>query len=223
MSLEEKIGYTFRDKDLLELACTHRSYANENQKIEQNERLEFLGDAVLGIIVSHYLYETLGEKSEGELSQIRSSIVSSLACSEYIRHLELDDYLLLGRGEKQNGGKARSNLLADFFEALIGAIYLDAGFASAQAFFLRNFKSMADAYIQTPSRNWKAELQDYTQKHLQVQPRYTALSEEGPEHEKSFIISVGLDGKPLAQGQGSSKKEAEQAAAKAAVTILGEI
>jgi len=220
MCIEEKIGFTFRDKAFLELACTHCSYANENRKGEHNERLEFLGDSILGLIVSHYLFEKLDKEREGTLSQLKASLVSATACTEYIYQLGLEEHLLLGKGERQNHGKGRESLLADFFEALIGAIYLDSGYASANAFFLRHFEKAMDQMIQDPIRNWKAELQDYTQKNLQIQPKYLLLREEGPEHVKSFVVGVALGEKTISEGSGLSKKEAEQAAAQNALSDL---
>lgn len=220
--IEEKIGYKFTDKALLELAFIHRSFANENRFImkDHNERLEFLGDAILGLIISDFLYLTLPNHPEGELSYLRSRLVEASSCARYVQKLSLERFLLMGKGESMNEGKGRSTILSDLFEALIGAIYLDGGIKSSKDFFFDHFKEDVFQTIEKPHRNWKAELQDYCQKNYQRPPEYIVLKEEGPDHLKVFLICVKLGEKELGRGKGSSKKEAEQDAAQSAVKTL---
>lgn len=221
-AIEKKLHYQFRDKKLLQQAFTHRSYINEHREETsvQNERLEFLGDAVLGLIVSTYLYEILPDIEEGELSFIRSNLVDGQRCVAYVQKLGLGEYLLLGRGEQMNVGKGREGLLADLFEALLGAIYLDGGLESAKTFLFRHFTSEMEEAMQAPQRNWKAELQDYTQKNLGAQPKYEVENEEGPDHEKFFTIGVYCNEKKYGEGSGCSKKQAAQNAAQNALEKL---
>lgn len=216
--IEERMGYTFADKQLLMLAFVHRSYLNENRAVNvHNERLEFLGDAILGLLVAEHLYRLFPETPEGDLSFLRSRLVEASACAQYIHHLELERYLLLGKGERLNDGKGRHSILADFFEALIGAIYLDGGLKAASSFLLDNFGEDIDAILQSPWHNWKATLQDLCQKQYQVTPTYTLLNASGPDHSKIFAVAVEAHGRTLGEGLGSSKKEAQQAAAKDAL------
>lgn len=220
--VEEKLGYVFQNKDLLILALTHRSFVNENRDIKSghNERLEFLGDAILGFLVSEFLYTTLPSYKEGDLSFLRSRIVDASACCLYLQTLGIQDYLRVGRGEAMNAGKGRDSLLADLFEALLGAIYLDSGMESVKAFFLKRFTGQLTQLIKDPAHNWKALLQDYFQKRMQKQPLYKVISEQGPDHEKTFCVGVYLDEEELGLGQGLSKKEAEQNAAQVAYEKL---
>lgn len=219
--IEAKLNYVFKNKQYLALAFIHRSYTNENRTIaEHNERLEFLGDSILGLIASDYLYHQLPHTPEGDLSYLRSRLVEAGSCNRYIQKLQLNEYLLLGKGERMNDGRGRESILADLFEALIGAIYLDGGLKSAQTFFLDNFGHEIDEIIRMPLRNWKAELQEYCQGKYQQHPTYTVLSESGPDHSKIFVMRVELEGKELGRGEGSSKKLAQQAAAANALERL---
>ncbi|MGK5593926.1 MAG: ribonuclease III [Parachlamydiaceae bacterium] len=219
--IEEKLGYTFKDRDLLSLAFIHRSYINENKHVTQhNERLEFLGDSVLGLIIADYLYCQLPTTSEGDLSYLRSRLVEAASCVLYVTKLNVDGFLLLGKGERMNDGRGRESILADLFEAIIGAIYLDGGLAAARHFIFNNFSSEIDSILKTPLRNWKAILQDYCQKKYQQPPEYKILDETGPDHSKIFLVAVALNQEPLGQGEGSSKKEAQQAAAQDALQKL---
>lgn len=220
--IEKKIGYTFKNPDLLQLACTHRSYWNEHKEELQghNERLEFLGDSVLGLLIAEHLYQTLPEKDEGTLSKMRADIVSADPCSKNLKKLGLESFLLLGKGEKMNQGKGRETILADFFEALIGAIYLDGGFEAAKKFVFTHFLQEIKKCILKPSRNWKADLQDYAQKKYQETPIYEVLEERGPAHKKQFHVAVLILGKRVGDGIGSSKKEAQMIAAKAALNEI---
>ncbi len=220
--IEALLRYTFQNPELLFSAFVHRSYYNENREAitEHNERLEFLGDAVLGLIVSDYLFSQSPQLTEGELSIMRSHVVEAGACSRRILKLKLEGYVLLGKGERLNEGRGRETILADFFEAMIGAIYLDGGMEAAQTFFLCHFRTELEMAALEPLRNWKAELQDYSQKKYHKPPIYTVLKEEGPDHAKIFTVSVTIGDQALATGLGASKKQAEQAAAKIAIETL---
>jgi ribonuclease-3 len=222
LKIEEKLGYVFCDKTLLTLAFTHRSFVNENREIskEHNERLEFLGDAILGFIVSEFLYKALPHYKEGDLSYLRSRLVDASSCCQCIQQLGVEEYLLMGRGEMMNAGKGRDTILADLFEAILGAIYIDSGIENVKKFFFGHFEEFLKMLIKEPSYNWKALLQDHFQKRVQKQPSYKVLSEEGPDHEKIFHVGVYLDEELLGLGQGLSKKEAEQHAAKEAYEKL---
>lgn len=212
--IESKIGYAFKDRSLLALAFIHRSFINENKEIaNHNERLEFLGDSVLGMMVADYLYRYLPSTPEGELSVLRSRLVEASACYNYVQKYDLGEYLLLGKGEKMNDGRGRESILADLFEAIIGAIYLDGGLEAAKRFLFKNFSPEIDAILKTPLRNFKAQLQDYCQKKFQQTPFYKVLSEEGPDHSKVFKICVLINDEEKGYGQGASKKEAQQASA----------
>lgn len=212
--IESKLNYTFRDRSLLILAFIHRSYINENRSITQhNERLEFLGDSILGMLVAEYLYRHLPSTPEGDLSYLRSRLVEASSCVSFVQKLELSKHLLLGKGERMNDGRGRESILADLFEAIIGAIYLDGGIEAARNFLFTNFSSEIEAILQTPLSNWKALLQDYSQKKYQQPPVYTVLEETGPDHSKKFVIAVLIGGKEYGRGSGASKKEAQQEAA----------
>lgn len=222
-TIEEKIGYSFQNKEFLRLAFIHRSFANENQSFieNHNERLEFLGDAILGMMVSDFLYKELPDFPEGKLSYLRSLLVESKSCAGYIKKLEIAPFLLLGKGEAMNKGKGRQSVLADLFEAVVGAIYLDGGVEHVQQFFFGHFREEILTAIRKPCRNWKAELQDFCQKTYHEPPLYRVVSQEGPDHLKVFYVVVKVKGKELGRGEGSSKKEAEQMAAQNVITILG--
>lgn len=217
--IEKRLGYIFDDKQALALSFVHRSYFNENREAcsGHNERLEFLGDAVLGVIISGYLYNHLPTQSEGHLSHLRSHLVGAEACAMYMRKLDLEEFFLLGKGEAVNVGRGRDRILADLFEAVMGAIYLDGGLKAAEKFFLSHFAEQIDEAVETPLRNWKAELQDLAQKQFQKPPDYMVVKEEGPPHSRTFVITVYFEGKEMGQGEGPSKKQAEQAAAEDAL------
>lgn len=220
--IEQKINYQFKDKELLYLAFVHRSFVNENKEVvsNHNERLEFLGDGVLNLIISEYLYKKFPEASEGNLSFFRSRIVDCSSCSTFIQKLKLNDFVLLGKGEKQSEDRGRATILADLFEAIIGAIYLDGGIDRVKEFVLSNFEKDIDELLVNPSRNYKAELQNYCQKKYSSIPMYEVVSESGPEHLKTFVVEAIVNEIKLARGEGSSKKEAEQEAAKRALENL---
>jgi len=213
--VESILGYIFENKELLLNALIHRSFANEYKEhpIFNNERLEFLGDSVLGLVVADYLYRRLPTYPEGILSQLRSKLVDGSACIKYMQKLKLSDYILLGRGEQITQGQRRTSIVADAFEALIGALYLDGGLMIVKSFLLCHFEEEATEAIGSPPRNFKAELQDYSQKKYQKVPIYKVAGETGPDHSKMFHVVVIVDDQEMGIGIGASKKEAEQQAA----------
>ena len=221
--IERKIKYTFKNKQLLVLAFVHRSFFNEHRDLVQqhNERLEFLGDSVLGLLISDYLYSQLPSEPEGYLSHLRSHIVEASSCAQLLGKLGIAHHVLLGKGERMNEGRGRETILADLFEALIGALYLDSDIASAKAFFFEHFSDKIESHLRKPLRNWKAELQDYSQKKYQKPPAYKILKESGPDHSKVFHVIALIDESEVGEGTGSSKKEAEAAAAEDALKKLG--
>lgn len=219
--IEGRLAYVFDNKQLLTLAFIHSSYFNENKHFisESNERLEFLGDAVLNLIVAEHLYSHFPKETEGKLSSLRSSIVDAGGCSKFCLKLGLDAYLLLGKGEKKQS-KGKETILSDLFEAIMGAIYLDGGYDEARRFFFAHFKEDIEKILLQPNRNWKAELQEYIQKLHAEPPRYEVLDEWGLPHEKHFRIAVYIKQEKLGIGEGSSKKLAEQNAAQSALNNL---
>jgi len=218
-TIEQRLGYSFNDSSLLALAFVHRSIVNESKEVHHhNERLEFLGDSVLGLLISDYLYTILPATPEGELSYLRSRLVDAGSCYQYIQKLNIHSFLLLGRGERLNDGRGRESILADLFEAVIGAIFLDGGIASVRQFLFFHFAKDFEAIIETPQHNFKANLQDYCQKHYQQTPVYQVISESGPDHNKQFKISVSINQNEIGRGKGPSKKEAQQDAAKDAIS-----
>lgn len=220
--IEAFLGYSFKQKNLLVLAFTHRSFSNESRTIkEHNERLEFLGDSVLGMVIAEYLYQHLPSTPEGELSYLRSRLVEAGSCVTYFQQLDLEKYILLGKGERINAGRGRETILADLFEAIIGAIYLDGGLEEAKQFLFKHFSGHFEAILKTPIQNWKALLQDICQKTYQQTPVYEVLDESGPDHSKTFKVAVFVNQQEVGIGEGPSKKEAQQAAAKEALQQLG--
>ncbi len=217
--IEKKIGYQFKERSYLVLAFVHRSFINENKTMTQhNERLEFLGDAVLGMLISDFLYQHLPNNPEGQLSYLRSRLVEATSCVNYLQQLDVASYILLGKGERMNDGRGRDSILADLFEAIIGAIYLDGGIEAVKHFLFKNFLPRFEEILKTPLRNWKALLQDYCQKKFQQTPIYQVLSETGPDHSKIFEIIVIVNKEEFGRGRGASKKEAQQAAAADSIT-----
>lgn len=219
--LEKHLGYTFTTKQLLITSFIHRSYVNENKQVsEHNERLEFLGDSVLGLIIAEYLFAKLPNTPEGELSYLRSRLVEATACAHYAEILNLKRYLIMGKGERTNAGRGRDSILSDLFEAIVGAIYIDGGFEAARNFIFSKLQEAFDEILKTPIQNWKALLQDYSQKKFQKPPHYRLVSESGPDHNKVFEIAVSVNEEEVGFGQGESKKEAQQQAAKDAIEKL---
>ncbi|NGX46341.1 MAG: Ribonuclease 3 [Chlamydiae bacterium] len=222
--VEAIIGYQFTKPELLTLALIHPSYWNEHRDAVpgHNERLEFLGDSILGLMVAQYLYQKLPETPEGVLSDLRAQIVEATSCALYVKKLGVGSYILLGKGESMNVGKGRETIFADFLEALIGAIYLDKGFSAAEEFFFRNFTDELEKVVAEPAHNWKAELQEYAQKTFQVTPEYKVIAESGPSHNKIFRVAVFIGDDEVGQDEGSSKKEAQAKAAEQAMRGIGE-
>lgn len=215
VSLEETIAYKFRNPLLLAEALTHPSLAYETQRPHfDNQRLEFLGDAVIQIVVTEELFRRFPGFSEGRLTKLRSRLVSRAALQTYATAIDLGGYLLMGKGEEANGGRQRASTLADALEALVGAIYLDAGMPAARKFLLERAESMLLALDEAPmEQNPKGELQEILQSLSSAGPRYRILSQEGPDHAKTFVACVEWQGRVLGHGTGSSKKEAEAFAA----------
>lgn len=218
--LERRCGYTFRDKNLFHRALTHSSYANEHKKDKAvcNERLEFLGDAVLEVVSSDFLYHKYPEKPEGELSKIRASLVCEPTLAYCAADLELGSYLLLGKGEEATGGRERNSVVSDAMEALIGSIYLDGGFANAKEFVL-NF-ILNDIEHKQLFYDSKTILQEIVQENGTQPVEYILTKEEGPDHNKNFTVEARVNGKVMGQGSGHTKKAAEQAAAYQAIRVL---
>jgi ribonuclease III len=209
--IDKKLGYKFRNPSLLKTALTHSSFANETS-VESNERLEFLGDAVLGCVVARFLYDYFPEASEGTLSKMRSALVSRVNFARFARELEMDKEILLGKGEELTGGRERESNLAGAFEAIIGAVYLDAGYKKASQIISRLLKDCLEK--REIFTDYKTKLQELVQKKYGNRPRYKVVLEEGPAHSKCFHVEVKVARKVLGKGSGRSKKEAEQSAAK---------
>jgi ribonuclease III len=220
--LQTALGYNFRDKALLQLALTHPSVAHEQgTPVQHNQRLEFLGDAVLQLVLTHELYNKFSDFGEGPLTKARAKLVNRRALAEQGRSLGLGKHLILSRGEEAHGGRERPSALADAFEALLGAIFLDGGFEAAEAFLLRRFQSLLAEISSLPAlENPKGELQELLQASSTEAPQYTVVSTSGPDHDRVFECIVQHNGAELARGRGKSKKEAESAAALAALMEL---
>ncbi|MDP2648739.1 MAG: ribonuclease III [bacterium] len=222
--LQEKIGYSFKDRRFLETAFTHRSYLNENRKTgrEHNERLEFLGDAVLELVVTEFLFAKYPEKAEGELTAYRAALVNTQSISDAAVVLGMNDYLLLSRGEARDTGRARLIILANAFEALIGAIYLDGGYKSAADFIGAQLFHKTEEVVE--KRLWqdaKSRFQELAQERVGVTPAYQMLNQSGPDHERQFVVGAFIGEEKVAIGEGRSKQEAEQAAAEKALAAKG--
>ena len=219
--LEETIKYTFKDKSLLKAALTHSSYANEHKyECPYNERLEFLGDAVVSLTTARFLFEKFPDMPEGDLSKLRSSLVCTAALSDYANQISLGDYLYLGKGEEGNGGRTRPSNLEDAFEALTAAIYLDSGLEAASKFVLR-FLSVSINTHHINFKDYKTTLQEVVQQNHQETLNYVITSESGPAHDKRFEAEVHLNSNVIGRGTGTSKKQAEQEAAKEALQLMG--
>ena len=223
-ALEERLGYSFRNRALLETALTHSSYANENRAsgIVCNERLEFLGDSVLGVTVADFLYRHFPDMPEGRMTRLRAELVCEQSLHRVALELHLGDYLRLGKGEEHNGGRGRASILSDAVEAVIAAMYLDAGMETAAGFIQRCLLDDVRA-IETPTfTDYKTSLQELVQRHSGQVLSYELVGEEGPDHAKTFRVQVCLNGDPIGRGIGRTKKEAEQAAAANALEALRE-
>jgi len=221
-TLEKKIGLKFKNKDLLKQAFTHRSYLNENPdfKLEHNERLEFLGDAVIELIVTEHLYKEYPEKPEGELTNWRAALVNAKMFTSVAEELGFNDFLLLSRGEFKELGKARAYILANAFEALLGALYLDSGYKPCDEFIKKYLlKKLADIIQDGSYKDAKSKFQEEAQEKNSITPSYKVIKESGPDHDKIFIVGVYLGTELVAEGKGSSKQEAEEAAAQLALEV----
>ena len=221
---EQAIGVTFKNKALLRQAFTHRSYLNEHRETElsHNERLEFLGDAVLELIVTEYLYEKYPDEPEGALTSYRSALVKAETLSEAASKIKMNDFLLLSKGEAKDMGRARQIILANTIEALIGAIFLDQGYDTAKYFISRNIFFLIDNII--TDQKWidaKSKFQEQAQEHEGSTPSYKTMKEDGPDHDKKFTVGVYLEKIKIAEGEGRSKQEAEQEAAQKALKEKG--
>ncbi len=217
-SLSKTIGIPLNNPDLFREAFTHKSYLNEHPGVECNERLEFLGDAVLELIVTEYLFLHYPEKLEGELTTYRSALVRGQHLAEIAIELSLGEYLKLSRGEERSGGREKNYILANTFEALVGAIYLDSGFLSAKSLIERYIIPRLNTLVEKGlHRDAKSILQEHTQEKLGITPHYDVLEESGPDHDKEFTMGVYLGEKKIAKGKGSSKQKAELNAAEKAL------
>ena len=214
--LETKLEYRFHDRALLLTALSHSSYANENKSagLASNERLEFLGDSVLGQVVASHLYLSYPKMPEGQMTRLRAELVCETSLFEVARLLELGKYIRLGKGEEHTGGRSRESILADAVEALIAAMYLDGGLDVAKSFIDRHILSKPEAKEAHPVSDYKTALQEYVQRKSGQTLTYELISESGPDHQKSFTMQVLLNGRPIGVGSGHTKKEAEQFAAK---------
>lgn len=212
--LERRLEYSFQDRCMLTQALTHRSYCAENVGVESNERLEFLGDAVLGLVITTRIYEEFPELSEGELAKLRAGVVNATVLAEVAADLELGQFLLLGKGEDTSGGRDKPSILADTIEAVIAATYLDGGWEAAQPLVMRLFESaIAEGALGPGGHDYKTRLQELASRTLDKLPRYD-ITDDGPDHAKRFTARVVLQGEVRGTGEGRSKKQAEQAAAR---------
>ncbi|MCR4285817.1 MAG: ribonuclease III [Candidatus Kaiserbacteria bacterium] len=222
--LEALIGVTFLDRIHLLTAVTHRSYLNEHKEAKQghNERYEFLGDAVLELVITDFLFNKYPEKPEGELTAIRAALVNTVSLSEVASKLDLSEFLLLSKGEEKDTGRARQYILANTFESIIGSIYIDRGYEIAKEFIGRNLFDKTEPIV--AKRLWqdaKSRFQELAQEHTSITPSYETLNQTGPDHDRVFTVGVFLGGEKIAEGRGRSKQEAEQSAAEAGLTAKG--
>lgn len=223
-AFENKIGHSFENKTLLEAAFTHRSYLNENRGTERehNERLEFLGDAVLELVVTEFLYAKYPDKPEGDLTSYRAALVNTTSISDSATKLGMNEFLLLSRGEARDTGRARQVILANAFEAVIGALYLDDGYETAKKFVAEQLFHKTDEVVAKGLwQDAKSRFQEIAQEKEGVTPSYDVVSQVGPDHDKRFVVGVYVGGERVATGEGRSKQEAEQVAAQKALQAKG--
>lgn len=222
MQIEKALGYRFKDNALLHEALSHSSYANENKKSRNsNERLEFLGDSVLSIVVAQHLFEHFTHLPEGELTKIRASLVCEKSLYQFAKEIDLGSYILLGKGEENTGGRDRASTLADAFEAVIAAIFLDGGMDAAKKFILRFLPEDVTIESGATFNDYKTILQEIIQKNPEEKVEYVLKDQSGPDHSKQFTVQVCLNSNVIGQGIGRSKKQAEQMAAKEALELMG--
>lgn len=223
-TLCRRLGVRFGDPRILNQALMHRSYVHDADmsRGESNERMEFLGDAVLGLVVNEHLYSRFESRQEGRLTKIKSLIVSEAILSRTAEELNLGEFILLSDNERASGGALRSSILADALEAVIGAIYLDSGLGNSRRFIRRHLLMSIDELLEIDEyKNYKSIVQEYAQKEFGARPRYRVVSARGPEHERTFFVELKLGGRSLGRGEGKNKKEAEQLAARSALSKLG--
>lgn len=224
-AIEKVIGYTFKRKQTLTNALTHRSYSNELRKQGKvqynNERIEFLGDAVLELVVSDYLYRTYPDHQEGVMTLARAAVVKTTSLAEEVVKLGLGEFLIMGHGEEKTGGRNKEYLLANLYESLVGAIYFDGGMKKASAFIeMTLFEKIQKAVEQKDYTDSKTRLQEITQQDYKITPTYTIIQESGPAHERIYVAAVHIGDKKLSEGSGSSKQKAEESAAEKALGLL---
>jgi len=220
--LEDKLGYHFKNQSYLKNALTHSSYANETRAAAgSNERLEFLGDSVLGVVVADYLFKNFPDLPEGDLTKKRAALVCEKACCGFSSQLEVGKYLLLSHGEQNSGGRTRSSILADAFESIIAAIYIDGGMEEARKFILRFVLPLLQAAKPKAFKDYKTALQEIIQQNPEERLEYLLTGESGPDHDKHFTVEVHLNNNVIGKGGGRSKKEAEQQAAREALELMG--
>ncbi len=219
--LENRIHYTFKNKKLLHDALSHSSYANEGKRTRSNERLEFLGDSVLSIIVAKHLFTHYTHLPEGELTKLRASLVCEKSLHEFACDFGLGEFLLLGKGEELTGGRERPSIIADAFEALLAAIYLDGGMEQARKFVLQFIPEHLNPKQAKGLNDYKTTLQEIIQQNKEEKIEYVPIEETGPDHDKTFVVEVHLNSNVIGTGRGKSKKQAEQFAAKEALELMG--
>jgi len=223
-TFEKNIGIEFKDKSLLKQAFVHRSYINENKNsgLAHNERLEFLGDAVLELVITDFLFHEYPTEAEGVLTSYRSALVNATTCSDIATKLQFNDYLLLSKGESKDTGRARQYILANALEAVIGAIYLDGGYDTAKKFIAQHFIPLIEGITKEGSHiDAKSLFQEKAQEFESITPAYKTLKESGPDHDKKFTVGVFLGKDLVAEGEGKSKQDAEQMAARKALEVRG--
>lgn len=219
---EKKIGYTFKNKELLHEALSHSSYANELKRgRNSNERLEFLGDSVLSIVVSKHLFTHFKHLPEGELTKIRASLVCEKALFEFSKKIDLGKHILLGKGEENSGGRTRPSIVSDAFEAVIAAVFLDGGMEEAEKYVLSFIPKNLEANSSKSLHDYKTMLQEIIQKNPEERVEYVLADQTGPDHDRNFVIQVRLNSNVIGTGEGHSKKQAEQAAAREALSLMG--
>lgn len=219
---EEKIGYTFKNKKLLFEALSHSSFANESKKgINSNERLEFLGDSVLSIVISEHLFTHFKHLPEGDLTKIRASLVCEKALFEFSKQIDLGSFIMLGKGEENTGGRQRPSIVSDAFEAVIAAVFLDGGMDAAREYVLGFIPKDLDRTSVNNLHDYKTILQEIIQKNPEEKVEYVLRSQSGPDHDRLFVIEVCLNNNVIGHGEGHSKKQAEQQAAKEALRLMG--
>ncbi len=221
---EKQAGIRFRRIELLNLAFAHRSFANEiPEDVGNNEKLEFLGDSVLGLVVSEYLYNSLRDKNEGDLAKIKSFVVSEDSLADIAKRIKVDNFILIGKGEEYSGGRSKKALLADALEAIIGAYFVDSGWSASRKFILRQLVPEITKVLEDKHRkDYKTLLQEYVQKNYKTYPRYILTQKSGPDHNRTFWMDVKIQNETYGPGKGKNKKEAEQNAASIAYQSLTE-